>query len=394
MFCNKYNFIFRSKRIHGNKYDYSHLTEEECKAVQNIISIFCVECDDFFKQSIQSHLRGAGCSRCAGNEKWYLGKFLKAVETKQHLFDYSAVKEEHIINVQSKVPIGCKICNYKFHQTIGGHVNGGYGCPNCADNIPWTLPRFLEQTKHRAKYYDYSKITDEDFTDGGKSKLTIGCKKCDGYFTQRLDHHVGGGNCSCYVKWYYEKLIERSKELYGDLFDYSLIDQSMKITTRTSFKLGCRKCRHIFTTCINNHIYKLQGCKMCKKSSGEQLCMNILREMNIHFEDEYTFNDRDYRFDFYFNYNGTEYILEYDCSQHFIFNTKMFKNYEEFLERRETDVIKSQIVLDNNINLIRIDCWSKKNIKEHLLKALELNEPYYFSNNELYKWILDEIETV
>ena len=107
----------------------------------------------------------------------------------------------------------------------------------------------------------------------------------------------------------------------------------------------------------------------CLKSKGEDIISKILRNANIPFEKEKTFDSCRFpktnyhgRFDFYVN---NHYLIEYDGIQHFGVPNKWDK-YETAEERKERDEYKTQWCKNNNMPLIRIPYLA--------LSALSLND--------------------
>ena len=114
------------------------------------------------------------------------------------------------------------------------------------------------------------------------------------------------------------------------------------------------------------------GCKTFSK--GELKINNILQDLNINFESQYTFNDCinpntnfKLRFDFYLpDYNC---CIEYDGEQHFI--EGCFQS-EDLKDRQYKDNIKNQYCEQNGIILIRIPYTEFKKInKEYLISLFE-----------------------
>lgn len=66
-------FVEKAKTIHGNKYDYSDITEYTRNSIP--IPIRC-KFHGIFMQSANNHLSGNGCPGC-NNIEWYKGKFKK-----------------------------------------------------------------------------------------------------------------------------------------------------------------------------------------------------------------------------------------------------------------------------------------------------------------------------
>ena len=66
-------FIERSKKIHGDKYDYSLVNYINAKTK---IDIICHE-HGIFQQEPFSHKQGHGCSKCANNYKLTTSEFIE-----------------------------------------------------------------------------------------------------------------------------------------------------------------------------------------------------------------------------------------------------------------------------------------------------------------------------
>ena len=50
----------------------------------------------------------------------------------------------------------------------------------------------------------------------------------------------------------------------------------------------------------------------------------------------------------------------------------MIAGFDEFVKRKINDTVKTKYCQDNNIKLIRIPYWEEKNIKNILMKELNL----------------------
>ena len=123
-------FIEKAKAVHGNKYDYSKVKYEGTK---KSVCIICHEKDRFgiehgeFWQTPESHLKGAGCTKCAGKYQMSTEEFIeKAKVVHGDRYDYSKVVYN---GGDEKV---CIICpeHGEFWQSPYHHLNG-VGCPNC-----------------------------------------------------------------------------------------------------------------------------------------------------------------------------------------------------------------------------------------------------------------------
>jgi Zn finger protein HypA/HybF involved in hydrogenase expression len=117
------DFIIHANIIHNNKYEYSNINYINARTK---ISINCKE-HGVFKQLPDSHLRGTGCSRCAGNNLSNTNEFIEKAK-KIHFDKYDYLKVDYVKSDQ-KVTINCKKHGY-FDQTPSNHLYG-FGCSRC-----------------------------------------------------------------------------------------------------------------------------------------------------------------------------------------------------------------------------------------------------------------------
>lgn len=122
-------------------------------------------------------------------------------------------------------------------------------------------------------------------------------------------------------------------------------------------KCDCGTIKKVNGTALKSE--KIVSCG-CIKSRGEEKISNILKENNIQFTKQKTFDNflfpdtkKHGYFDFYVD---NKYLIEYDGIQHFNFreNGKTWNNEENFIKTVERDTFKNQWCKDNNIPLIRI----------------------------------------
>lgn len=102
----------------------------------------------------------------------------------------------------------------------------------------------------------------------------------------------------------------------------------------------------------------------CINSSGNMMVEQAIRQYNIRYIKEHhiNINSRDIkyiRFDFYLP--DLNIAIEYDGEQHFM-PVSRFGGEEQFLKTQARDKFKNEYCKNNNINLIRIPYYEKKNI--------------------------------
>lgn len=119
------------------------------------------------------------------------------------------------------------------------------------------------------------------------------------------------------------------------------------------------------------------GCPKCGDgiSYPQKISYSILEQLNLNFETEYSpIWSKPKRYDFYFNYNNEEYIIEANGRQHY--ENHGFDNCggRPLDEEIENDLIKKELALSNGIkedNYIVIDCRKSKLefIKQNILNS-------------------------
>lgn len=154
-----------------------------------------------------------------------------------------------------------------------------------------------------------------------------------------------------------------------------------------------------YCLCNPSRIYKIRGasllsgntlsCGCLKQSHGEYYIEKLLKENNISYQKEYSFNDlKDIyllRFDFaIFQNNQLQYLIEYDGEQHYQEN-RIFN--DSLQQRQYRDNLKNEYCIKNNIPLIRIPhyCIKQLTILELIPKTSNYvfkSENFTFNNNQ------------
>ena len=181
-------FVEKARAVHGDTYNYdsSVYTFSTVK-----IKITCAT-HGYFEQIPNDHLRGKGCSKCAGNVQLTTEEFVEKART-VHGSRYSYDSSVYAGN-KSKILIECSEHGY-FEQTPNGHLMGG-GCSKCSGKHQPTTDEFIEKanTLHQGNY-TYDKVA----YISNKKKITITCP-IHGDFKQIPDSHLCGRGCpSCAV---------------------------------------------------------------------------------------------------------------------------------------------------------------------------------------------------
>ena len=254
-----------------------------------------------------------------------------------------------------------------------------------------------------------------------KIKIKIVCPK-HGVFEQQPDNHLMGQGCkSCNHDRKFkspDNFISDAKNLYGDKYDYSLVEYinnqtpvtiicsehgeysktpnshlcgqgcptcSLEIrsanTTKTHDKflieanaihnnlyqylseyvksyekvtIKCNKCNHTFKQTPRAHL-EGKGCSVCKNSMGESKIRQILLESKIEFEQEFVFDECRNIHHLPFDF----YIQNLNtCIEYdgrqHYQPIEFFGGEKGLVETQKRDAIKTKYCLENDIKLIRI----------------------------------------
>jgi len=252
-------FVEQAYNVHDNRYDYSLVNYESSK---DKVTIICPD-HGSFEQTANTHLNGAGCSKCANNRKLTTSEFTEqAQRVHKNRYDYSLV-EYQLSNILVKII--CKEHGY-FNQAPNSHLQG-QGCPKCAGNLRLTTEKFVELARkvHHDKY-DYSLVSYR----GNKEKVTIICRE-HGSFEQKPNSHVslrqgcphcGRAKSERSRRLTTEEFIKRAIDVHRDAYDYSKVDYQ---GSKVKVTIICRY-HGAFQQRPNDH-QQGKGCKQCSRLS-------------------------------------------------------------------------------------------------------------------------------
>ena len=187
-------FIYKSKVIHGDKYEYP---SQEFKNTKTKIKILCKNCNSYFYQIPSSHLLGKGCKKCSSRKPKEL--FIKqCFEKHGNNFIYDLKNYE---NSYSKINIKCLKCCFEFTTTCVSHLLSKNGCPKCSRIIANNLiTKSFESFKNKSIYLNGDifnfKILENPFN--RKSNIEVTCKLCDNIFISYANNILNKHGCpSC-----------------------------------------------------------------------------------------------------------------------------------------------------------------------------------------------------
>lgn len=292
-------FIKESKKVHGDKYDYSKVE------YSNNITKVCIVCPIHgeFWQIPKQHLRGQGCPKCGlfknkkNNDgatkprgKCYSKDEFVSILRKIYgdTYEYSKVEYK---NRSSKVTLICKQ-HGEFTKSATDLMNKKTGCPLC----------------NRERNAEKNKL--------GK-----------------------------------EKFIEKANNVFHGLYDYSNV---VYVNNSTKVEIQCKK-HGSFMCTPQNHLHG-RGCPICKSETYvyEDRLYNFLKT----FIDE---NDivRQYRTNWLSNNKSLDFFIpkynlciEHQGSQHYYLTRYKEDNEEKLDKRIQNDIEKYNECVDNGVRVL------------------------------------------
>jgi hypothetical protein len=281
---------------------------------------------------------------------------LKSKEIHGDKYDYSLINY-----INNSTPVKIIHEGNIYYQNPNNHLRG-FKCENIKS---LTQEEFISKSKEiHGDKYDYSLV---DFKNvRGKIKIIY-----NGLIYEQLGYaHLQGKSPEMLsIKITDDEFIRRSKEINGDIFDYSLVDCD---GNKNKVKLIYNDV--IYDQCLRDHLsgHLPMNINIINNSSkGEKSVMKFLENNNIKYIREYKFQDckniNYLRFDFYLpDYNL---LIEYDGKQHF--NSISIWGGDEGLKKiKINDNIKNQYCIKNRIPLLRISYLEnvEDKINEYLSK--------------------------
>lgn len=276
-------FIDRSKETHGDTYDYSLV---DYKNLETKVDIICHR-HGVFSQSPYVHMKGGGCPIC-GDEKGRQSRRLtkdefvkRAREIHGDKYDYSS---SVYLGNRTPLEITCKE-HGPFIQIPSNHIGTNRsGCPICGNQRTGKKNSKNSEDFIRASKEIHGDIYDYSMVNyrDNRSPVTIICDK-HGEFKQEPSTHLKGAGCPKCTQNYKkttEQFITQAKKVHGNnKYDYS---QTNYINARTPILITCPK-HGQFSQIPYNHLMG-RGCPTCSESKGEKLVAYLLEQNNITFQ--------------------------------------------------------------------------------------------------------------
>lgn len=295
-------------------------------------------------------------------------KALSREEIIKRLFNAGYELIGEFLNTHTKTEIKCLKCDTIKYKALSNVIAGEHNkCMICYGN-PILTNDIIDQRmagkniKRIGNYIDYS------------THLEWQCMVCD-YHWKSSPRNILNDNAHCPQC---ANCVPLSNTIIDD-----------KIKSRPFIRIGnfeknnmvkieweCLICNHKWMQ-KPNAIFNGRGCPKCKCSKGELKIGNILKQHNIKYEIQKTFDDctRQHNkkrlfFDFYLpDYNL---MIEYQGKQHYepVFH---FGGFETFKSNVERDQFKKDYCISHNMKLLEIPYWDFDNIEKIIQTTLNLS---------------------
>lgn len=328
-------------------------------------------------------LCGCWCSYCSG----------KSADCAKEKFE-TIVKEkggtilEGYISAHQNIKIQCN----KGHifTPVAASINRGRWCQQCCGN---TLAAGEESFKQHVAAKGGIIIDTKPYA--GKSvKMKMRCK--NGHIFETTPDCVRSGHfcrrcvglCPEQAK---ENMHKRIEELNATLLS-PYVKSSLKV------KIICAA-GHTFEI-TPNHMTDGKWCRLCgmSESHGERAVRLYLNKklptVEISLEKRFDWLITK-KYDFYFVHNNINYLIEFDGIQHFEFIKLFHTNEQNFLNRRQVDITKTEMAIINGYVLIRIaytDIDEVEEILDEILVNNNLDKKLYLSDPEMYTWLIEAMD--
>lgn len=372
------NFIQRSKIFHGDRYDYSKVDFINTKTK---VCIVCPKHGEFW-QIPETHMKGTGCPKCAHEKinKINKGKRrkiltpeekiqefkLKAKQIHNDKYDYSKVTFN---NYTDKIEIICPK-HGSFWQSAHHHLQG-QKCPACADeNRSNSYKLTKEEFIRRARQIHGDKY-DYSKVENPKynEKVTIICP-IHGEFQQFVNNHLfdsGCPKCSKHFNYDTETFIMKANQVHNHKYLYN---KTNYINARTKVTITC-PIHGDFEQLPSTHLSG-GGCPKCTQTKGEIIVSQVLDKLKYPYTQQkkicLNLNNKTIIVDFYIKRNGIEYIIEYNGKQHYE-PVDYFGGEEQFKKQQLRDCLLREYCKLYNIKLLEIP-YTDKDIENTILNFL------------------------
>jgi len=209
-------FIEKSKKRHGDKYDYTKVVY-----INSItkVEIICNMHGSFFVRP-DAHVRKVGCPKCNGGIRYNTESFIdKCIKLYGDKYKYDKV---NYINSNTKVTINCP--KHGHFNIRPANFLIGQECSKCSGVYRKNTLDFInESTMMHNGFYNYDNCNYKN----NRTKVKINCP-IHGVFEQTPKDHLNGSGCNMCKSSKGEKEIIKLLEIIGIKYETNKIFKSCK----------------------------------------------------------------------------------------------------------------------------------------------------------------------
>jgi len=326
-------FIFESKKMHGDEYDYSKTVFKNMNT-----KVILLKNGIEYLQNPSKHLMGRKPERVR-----ILRSNTDFIDDARSIwgykYDYSLVDYKG-----SHIEVLIKYDDVIYRQKPVLHLLGY----NCERDIIKNQEDFLRKCydKHGDKY-DYSLV---EYT-GSQNKVKIIFE--GKIYEQKAGAHIHSSGLveKVILKKTTKQFIKESNEIHNFRYDYSKVNY---VNNQTKVIITC-SIHGDFEQVSSSHLSGA-GCPHCMESKGERKISKFLDQKNIEYVRQKKFDDcigLRYKLPFDFYLPKYRVAIEFDGKQHFE-PMEYFGGLESYNRLKVNDKIKNDYCEDNFIELIRI----------------------------------------
>lgn len=250
----------------------------------------CLKCSSVWLVKPANLLHcGSGCPKCRKHKELESFSSLKKRVEKVH----SGVKviSRVVENSNARLNLECSVCSHTWYALTRNALSGA-SCPSCAGCLRYTRDSFIKRSQDKfGEGLDYSKVLIDI---SAHSTVTLTCST-HGTFKIKACNHLNSvhGCRGCSIEKVADKntftrkeFIEKSKELFGNLFTY----ENLVYTGVHSYLTLTCKIHGDFELLGYNHLHSGSGCLKCsdKESSPQKKLREALENKGL----ECTVNNR------------------------------------------------------------------------------------------------------
>lgn len=228
---------------------------------------------------------------------------------------------------------------------------------------------------HRLSPEEYKKRFDDMYSDKyelvskytiNTQPITIMCKRCKNTFTRSRASNVTNGNYPLTCPYCNPKKVTNITIIgLDDLWTTDPHVANLLLNKDDGYKYGrgssnvlmfkCPICGNVVSKQINAVVKPGFSCNYCGDgySYPNKFMMGVLDRFGVNFIPEFRIGDNPFRYDFYFNYKGVDYLVEMDGAfGHGCTNTKSLTKQQQI----DIDNQKDKLAKSNGFKIVRIDC--------------------------------------